>query len=318
MAEPIVNVDNFVRAETDAMMSGLLKLTGEVNAIYHDRTLGPLDNQTVIRQNRDTLYSVAIVDISDGATFVVPDAGDRYVSVMLINQDHYINRVLHDPGTYELTVDELGSDYIVLAARTLFNPDDADDIAEAHKVQDGMILTARSSRPFQPRTFDGPSHKTTRDALLTLAAGLPGYSRSFGSRDEVDSVHHLLGTASGWGGLPDDEAQYVSIFPKAAPGRYRITFRDVPADAFYSVSVYNADGYFEPGPSGVTNVNNVFGVRNDDGSMTVRFGDFDDDEPNTIATPEGWNLLIRLYRPRLEELTSWPVPEIESIGAVDA
>ncbi|AVM01853.1 carboxylesterase [Gordonia iterans] len=310
MPDTMVNVDNFARAETDAMMSGILKITGSVNTVFHDRELAPLDRQPVIRQNRDTLYSVAIVDISQGATFTIPDAGDRYLSVMLINQDHYINRVLHGAGTYELSAEELGSDFIVLAVRTLFNPSDPADIAEVHRIQDGMLLDAQASRPFEPNTFDPASHKATRDALLTLQKGLPGYSKSFGSKAQVDPVHHLLGTASGWGGLPDDEAAYVSVFPDVTPGRYQMTFRDVPADAFYSVSVYNRDGYFEPGPSGVTNVNNVFGALNDDGSMTVRFGDFDT-EANTIPTPDGWNLLIRLYRPRVAELRRWTVPALE-------
>jgi hypothetical protein len=221
--------------------------------------------------------------------------------------------VLHDPGTYELSADELGSDFVVVAARILFNPDDPADLVEVHRIQDGLILESHSSRPFQPGSFDPATHKTTREALLTLAKGLPGYTRSFGSVDEVDPVHHLLCTASGWGGLPDAEAQYISIFPETAPGRYQITFRDVPADAFYSVSVYNGAGYFEPGPSGVTNVNSVFGVKNQDGSMTVKFGQFNDEQPNTIPTPEGWNLLIRLYRPRLAELAEWTVPTLEPV-----
>ncbi|MGH3689999.1 MAG: DUF1254 domain-containing protein [Microbacterium sp.] len=311
MTDAIVNVDNFARAETDTMMSRMLQLSGGVNAIYHDRQLASLDEQPVIRQNRDTLYSFAIVDISRGARFTLPPFGDRYVSVMIINQDHYINRVLREPGIHDLTVDEFGTDYIVLAARILFDPADAHDIAEVHRIQDGMRLEADSAAPFAPPAVDPGSHKATRDHLLALAQGLPGYFRSFGSAEQVDPVHHLLGTASGWGGLPDDEAQYVSLFPGVEPGRFRITLRDVPADAFYSVSVYNGDGYFEPGPSGVTNVNDVFGVKDDDGSLTVWLGDFDDDRPNQIPTPEGWNLLIRLYRPRLDELLAWTPPAIE-------
>ena len=31
----------------------------------------------------------------------------------------------------------------------------------------------------------------------------------FGARDEVDPVHHLIGTAFGWGGLPETEAFYI-------------------------------------------------------------------------------------------------------------
>jgi hypothetical protein len=312
MVEQIpVTVDNFARAETDRMISGILQIVGGVGIIHHDRELGPLDNQTVIRQNRDTLYSVAILDLSGGATLTVPDFGERYLSVMVIDQDHYINRVLDEPGTYELTADEFGTDYVVLAFRILYDPTDEADVVAVHRLQDGIRVESRAERAFHPTAFDPVSHKTVRDALLTLAKGISGFSGSFGRRDQVDPVRHLIATASGWGGLPDDQAQYISIFPDLPVGRYRLTLRDVPADAFYSVSVYNADGYFEPGPSAITNVNSVFGHKDADGSMTVWLGEFDDDRPNAIPTPEGWNLLIRLYRPRAADLADWQVPAIE-------
>jgi hypothetical protein len=48
--------------------------------------------------NRDTLYSILVADISEGATLTVPDSAGRYLSVMIVNQDHYINKVFHDPG----------------------------------------------------------------------------------------------------------------------------------------------------------------------------------------------------------------------------
>jgi hypothetical protein len=38
--------------------------------------------------NRDNLYSGAIVDISTRATLTIPDTGRRYMSVMIVNQDH--------------------------------------------------------------------------------------------------------------------------------------------------------------------------------------------------------------------------------------
>src|SRR6478672_7570673 len=100
MTERLVNVDNFVRAETHRMFAGLQRDEGGINLFAHNRKLAPIDKQTVIRMNRDTLYSFAVVDISSGASLTVPDAGARYLSVMIVNEDHYINQVFHDPGSY--------------------------------------------------------------------------------------------------------------------------------------------------------------------------------------------------------------------------
>src|SRR5262245_31523774 len=102
----LVNVDNFARAETDRMFAAILGDTGELNRWHHFRQLAPLDHQPVIRQNRDTLYSTAIVDITGDATLTIPDGGDRYLSVAVVNQDHYINRVFHRTGDHELTADD--------------------------------------------------------------------------------------------------------------------------------------------------------------------------------------------------------------------
>src|SRR5690242_2848268 len=93
MREIVVNVDNFARAETDRMFAGLQRDAGGVNAFRHNRTPAPVDQQTVIRMNRDTLYSFAVVDLTGGATLTVPDASERYLSVMVVNEDHYVNRV---------------------------------------------------------------------------------------------------------------------------------------------------------------------------------------------------------------------------------
>lgn len=307
-----VNIDNFTRVETDTMIDKMLPIIGGLGVFHHDRELAPLDRQPVIRQNRDTLYSVAITDIADGgATLTIPEVGDRYVSVMVINQDHYINRVFHETGTYELTKDEFGTDYVVVAARILFDPTSEADLAEVHRLQDGFAIEAGEQRAFDHPDYEQQSHREVRDALLMLGKTMGGLAHCFGTAAEVDPVRHLVGTALGWGGLPDAEASYLNIDPRLPRGRYTMTFgADVPADAFWSLSVYNAAGYFEPDASGLTNVNSVFAEKNADGTTTIHLGDWSEGTPNRIPLPEGWNLLIRLYRPRLDELATWAVPEI--------
>jgi hypothetical protein len=49
------------------------------------------------------------VDLGEGATVTVSDAGERYLSVMVVSQDHYITDVLHDAGQYELDMNVVGS-----------------------------------------------------------------------------------------------------------------------------------------------------------------------------------------------------------------
>ena len=311
MASEIVNVDNFVRAETARMLAALQEQGGGVNAVYHHREPASLDDQRIIRENRDTLYSGAVVDLSGGATLSIPDRGDRYLSVMVVNEDHYINRILHEPGTHELTVDEFDTDYVRVSTRILVDPNDPDDLAAVNRLQDQIRLEAASARPYVSPDYDTTSLDTTREALLTLARGVPRFDRTFGKKDDVDPVRHLIGTAAGWGGLPEQEAFYLNLEPGLPVGSYELNVPQVPVDAFWSISVYNAAGYFEPNSRGVVSVNSVTADRNDDGSITVRFGD--GDEPNTIGIMDGWNYAVRLYRPRPEVLDgSWTFPTLSS------
>jgi hypothetical protein len=310
MAE-LVNVDNFVRAETSRMFADLQRDAGGVNVFSHNRTPTDVEHQTVVRMNRDTLYSFAVVDISGGATIAIPEYGDRYVSVMVVNHDHYINDILHDAGEHELTVDRFDSPHVMVAARVLVDPSDPEDVAAVAALQDDFSLTARSSTPFVAPDYDTESLDATRRALAMLASNVTAFDRMFGRREEVDPVRHLIGTAVGWGGLPTHEAAYVGIDPKLPVGSYELTVREVPVDGFWSVSVYNADGFFEPNPAGTYSVNSVTAVRDEDGSITVRFGDHGPGATNCVPITEGWNYLIRLYRPRPEVLDgSWTFPSL--------
>jgi hypothetical protein len=294
------------------MFAGLQRDAGGINRFMHNREPAPVDQQTVIRMNRDTLYSFGIVDLSDGATLTVPEAGGRYLSVMVVNEDHYVNRVFHDAGTYDLTVEEFDTPYVAVAARTLVDPHDPHDLGAVAAIQDQFVISARAGRSFESPDYDTESFDRTRRALLELASDMVSFERTFGRREEVDPVHHLVGTAAGWGGLPDTEATYVGVSPNLPVGDYELTVGDdVPVDGFWSVSVYNADGYFEPNEQNAYSVNNITAARNDDGSVTVRFGGDGNPGRNSLPITEGWNYLVRLYRPRPEILDgTWTFPTI--------
>lgn len=310
-----VNVDNFVRAETASQIDRFLEMftNGKVNTWAHFRAPTAIDEQAVIRMNRDTLYSAILVDIRKGATLTIPDAGDRYMSIMIVNEDHYINRVYHGAGIYELTMEEFHTPYVMASARTLVDSSDPADIQKVNALQDQMIVKATSARPYTHPNYDPASYKATYDALIELSRGLPDTRRTFGKKEEVGEVRHLIGTAFGFGGLPEHEANYLNVEPNLPVGAYQLTVKDVPVDAFWSISVYNRDGFFEQNEYDAYSVNNVSGTPNKDGSFTVHFGG-DPESVNYLPIMEGWNYIVRLYQPRKEILDgTWIFPTVQEV-----
>ena len=114
-----VTVDNFVRAASDFELGKYESLAGGVNRFLHFREPTPIAQQSTIRMNRDTLYSAAVVDITEGATVTLPDAGDRYMTLMVVNQDHFINDVFSGGGSYRLDQSKYETPIRVFAATFL-------------------------------------------------------------------------------------------------------------------------------------------------------------------------------------------------------
>jgi hypothetical protein len=82
-----VTADNFKRAETDMYLATFVK-RGAFGKFFHFCELA-LEG-TGVRPNRDTLYSEAVFDLDAGAvTVTLPDTGKRFMSLMVINEDHY-------------------------------------------------------------------------------------------------------------------------------------------------------------------------------------------------------------------------------------
>lgn len=310
-----VNVDNFARAETNRMFGAIAADSGGVNRWMHNRLPTPIDHQVVIRSNRDTLYSATIVDMTEGATLTFPDPGDRYASAMFVDQDHFVTTVIHEPGEHRFEADDFDTEYVLIAIRILVDPPDPDDVAIVNGLQDRFAVDAGSARPFEVPEYDQRSFDATREALLELARGIGDFQGAFGGRDEVDPVRHLIGSAAGWGGLPESEAIYLNLEPRLDVADYQLMVGEVPVDGFWSLSLYNADGYFEANDLDAYSVNNLTAEREADGTVTISFGEVDTGRPNFLPIMEGWNYTVRLYRPRAELRDgSWKFPEIEPVG----
>jgi hypothetical protein len=316
-ATPVpVSPDNFTRAETDRYFGGLVKAHG-VGMLNHNRAPAPLDDP-VVRLNRDTLYTSAVLDLDAGpATITLPDSGKRFMSMQLINEDQHTIAVYHGPGTHKLTKENIGTRYVVIGIRTLVDPNDPNDMDKVHKLQDAIKL----SQPGGPGKFEIPeydpvSQKKVRDALIALADTLPDTKRMFGNKAQVDPVRFLIGSASAWGGNPETEALYLNIVPAKNDGKtiYRLTANQVPVDGFWSVSLYNAKGYYEKNAYNAYSLNNTTAKKNTDGSITIQFGGCDGKVLNCLPTMPGWNYMVRLYQPRAEILDGkWTFPTAQPV-----
>ncbi len=314
----LVTADNFSRAETDLYFASAANEAGGVGKFLHRRHVMPVDKQTVVRANRDTLYSSAVFDLDAGpVTVTLPDPGDRFMSMMVIDEDQYAAGVVYGKGRYTYTKDRLSTRYIMIAVRTLVNPTDPEDLRKARALQDAILVGQSGHGSLELPEWDTASERRVREALLALGTTVTDSRKMFGARNEVDPVRHLIGSAMAWGGNPERDATYLNVTPEKNDGvtPYRVTVRDVPVDGFWSISVYNAQGYFEPNPFEAYTINNLTAKKNADQSVTVHFGTCDGALDNCLPIMPGWNYTVRLYRPRPEILHgTWTFPQAQPAG----
>jgi hypothetical protein len=311
-----VTADNFNRAETDIYFARVAK-RGALGKFIHTRDL-PLENAGV-GSNRDTLYSEAVFDLDAGPVKVtLPNPGKRFMSMLVINEDHYVYEVDYGGGNYTFTRPEIGTRYVFMALRTLVDPADPKDVQQAHALQDAVKVKQTNPGKFEIPNWDPVAQKKMRDALLVMKGTLPDLKRAFGSRFQVDPVRHLIGTAAAWGGNPDKDAIYLNVTPEKNDGAtvYKLTVpKNVPVNAFWSVIVYDSEGHLQKNLYNSYSVSSITAKKNADGSVPIQFGGCDGKIPNCVPTMKGWNYMVRLYRPRDEILNGkWKFPEPKPIN----
>lgn len=308
----LVNVDNFSRAESHKFFSRTVE-RGGFGTFVHNADLVPVQSQFVIRPNRDTLYSSAVFDLDAGpVSITLPDARNRYLSMIAISEEQYTPGVQYGAGIYTYSREQVGSRYVLVGIRILVDPRNPQDLEQARALQ-GRVQVSQVGGPgrYVQSNWDQATLESTRKALLALGASLPDSRGMYGSAKTVDPIRHLIGSAAAWGGNPERDALYLNVSPERNDGNtpYRLRIKDVPVDAFWSVSVYNAAGYFERNRQGAYAVNSITSSRDADGSVQVQFGDCTDQSVNCLPIMPGWNYMVRLYKPGAELLDgSWRFP----------
>lgn len=311
-AQETVTVDNFVRAETDMTLKRYVD-QGAFGKFFHIRQPAPIDKQDVIRMNRDTLYSAGVFDLDAApVTILKPDSNGRFQSMLIINQDHSMQPVEHGAGSFTLSRKKIGTRYVFVVFRTFVNANDPQDIKTANALQDKIVPKQATVGSFEIPEWDEASLGKVRDAINILASTKSDSSGMFGDKSKLNPINHLLGTAYGWGGNPEEAAKYLNVVPQKNDGKtpYTLTVSEkVPVDGFVSVTVYNSKGFLEKNDLDAYSINNVTATKNRDGSVTIHFGG-DPSNPNYLPITPGWNYIVRMYQPRKEILDgSWKFPD---------
>ncbi len=281
----IVTQENFPTAYSNLRMGMIVERAGGVNKFIEMPT--PSSNpeeQLVVRMNRDTYYSSAVMDVSEDAFIAIPET-ERYVSIQIVDENHESQPMIYGPGKHKITAK---TDHAFVIVRAL------EDNARKN-----LLIEAKSNKPFVMKDWDMESFKELE--AEGNAVFVKGYdqSKAFGNKETGQTTYmNFIGAAGGWGGAMVVDNIYQSTGYLDTEGCYEMTFPDPLNKYFWSATVYNVNGYMF---NDVANISSEMDpVINEDGTITVRFGC--DDLPNNIPTREGnttgkFSVLMRHYGP---------------------
>ena len=292
-----VTSDNYIQAETDWNFVAQQKQAA-INTWTHNEPV-TAENQTIIRSNADVVYSLALVDVSKGATLSIPIRKNGALQMIhYMDENHLTHGVIYAGESVTLSPSDLtGGNYIYILARTKIS----DSEKETKTAQHAMRITANSANPYVGKGFDPEAVEAFRTKLITEVysgkASLDG-SKAFGATlKDVEYNDYYYGSAVGWGGLPPQHAQYTaSVGGQGSDARCQtITFPkpnlDYKNGGFFSLTTYNTQSWIEGD-------NFYIGYErmkdNNDGTMTI---DFNCNTSYSVSVGKGWNGTFRLYKP---------------------
>ena len=273
-----------------------------LNTFLHNRDLAPTDKQPVVRMNRDTYYSLAVIDVSEGATVTMPKVPEgKYLSVQPVTEDHRIQAMTYGGGTFKLATHTGTHLYVVIRLDGTFTE------KEAAKYQDQMVINAKSNKLFKAEPVNKKSFTEVENMLkakfVELAKKDPITTANGMFTDSTDDSNKLFtqekyeaGAAGGWGGAQLKDNVYESSPAYHLGTCYQGTFKDPKNRAFWSITVYNKKGFMF---NDVASMSSHTATPNSDGTYTVSLG-CGDKALNNIKTKNDtgtFNFVIRHYQP---------------------
>ncbi len=275
--------------------------------------MDPTD-RTIVRPNFDTMYSFAVLDLSNPATIVMPDT-DRLMILSIVSGEHYMPLVVSEPGSYSITEELVGTRYAFSIIRTQVNMNDSNDIKKVASLQDRVkIIQSDKGEFIQTENWDKAERLSMRSEYLKKQKEDKVTSKDmFGKKGEVTPENRNIGVAYGWGGLPEKAAVYPVIPIPNSSSEMVLTLKDVPIaqNAFWSVTIYDKDGFVK-GKN--FNINSTFAKQQSKGDYKIHFG-ADSLQDNFLEVYPGSNANLRIYSPKKPYFDgSWKVPTLQTLG----
>ena len=276
-----------------------------INEWAYQSDLSRVDTQQVIRENQDGIYASAVVDISEGATFSVPD-GSHYQIIQVIDMQNYVAGVAYAGDSITITPDDVTyGEHVYLNMRVPILSDEEGGIEETLRLQKLATIEANSAQAYESPDVVLPLEKTeeiraaliqdVKDGALTHTKSVNGTPYTSRPQD------HLYGTAYGWGGLGLPDAAYWPFTNKSEiidgdiqPSKATFTPPDIQEErgGFWSVAIYDEEGWLAKDISAISNTQ---AEPNEDGTYTINFNS--PGAKNNLETSTPFSALFRFYLP---------------------
>ena len=282
----LVTQDNFPQAYTNLRLSAILQKAGAVNTFFEMPVPSSIpEEQFVVRMNRDTYYSVSVIDMSSDSVFITIPETDDYVAIQVVDENHETQPMIYGSGRHKI---EAKTQHAFVIVRAL--EDDA---------RRNLRIEAGSAKPFVTKKWDMESFAAVEKAgNLDFSDGYD-QSKAFGNKESGQTAYmNYVGAAGGWGGAMVEDNIYQTSPYMDANDCYEMTFVDPQDMYFWSATVYNADGRMFNDIANISSEMNP--SKNPDGTYTIYFGC--EGRDNNIPLVEGnatgkFNVLMRHYGP---------------------
>jgi hypothetical protein len=85
-------------------------------------------------------WTFGVYDLSSPVTIVKPASPDRFQSLLVIDQDMNNPVLKNGAGEVTLTINSVGTRYVMVLFRTFCDPNNPEDMKKAHALQDSIQI----------------------------------------------------------------------------------------------------------------------------------------------------------------------------------